>query len=353
MKKYKVIIWGLGNVGRSALIHVQSKQSLELVAVYDVDLNKVGKDAGEVFGYEKAGMIVTSDREKVLNTEADVVLYYTPQMYDSPEMTQPHLTGNCDEICEILSHKKNVITTCCMYHSKKLAPELFKKIDETAKANGVTYVQQGIFPGLYTPYLPVILAMGTRHIDTVEVYGGEPDQLNTAPWAAALSFGKRVEEVDPAIMEGLNTRFLCDYGGTTMEIADRLGLDYDEYYQDHETILSDRDFDTQNPIFGFVKKGTIGAHRLNMGVKKDGKEIVGFHFIHKAAKDILPELDLDFKIEITGENHVVANIEGFLPEYCDVFLTSEAPNVNLIPGLVAAEPGYKGALDIAVIHLPQ
>ncbi len=258
MNKYKVIIWGLGNVGRSALIHVQSKESLELVAVYDVDPNKIGKDAGEVFGYEKAGVTVTDNRQEVLNTDADVVLYYTPQMYDGPEMTQPHMTGNCDEICEILSHKKNVITTCCMYHSKKLAPELYKKIDETAKVNGVTYVQQGIFPGLYTPYLPVILAMGTRRIDTVEVYSGEPDQLNTAPWAAALSFGKRVEEVEPAIMEGLNTRFLCDYGGTTMEIADRLGLDYDEYYQNHETILSDRDFDTQNPL---VWPGQEGHHR--------------------------------------------------------------------------------------------
>ncbi len=52
-------------------------------------------------------------------------------------------------------------------------------------------------------------------------------------------------------------------------------------------------------------------------------------------------------------NFIVADIEGFLPEYCDVFLTSEASNVNLIPGFVAAEPGNKGALDIAVINLPQ
>ncbi len=64
-------------------------------------------------------------------------------------------------------------------------------------------------------------------------------------------------------------------------------------------------------------------------------------------------MDLDFKIEITGENHIVAGIEGFQPEYRDVFLPSEAPNVNLIPGLAAAEPGYKGALDIAVISLPR
>ncbi len=53
------------------------------------------------------------------------------------------------------------------------------------------------------------------------VYGGEPDQLNTAPWAAALNFGKRVEEIDPAVMEGLHTRFMYDHDETTMEIAAR------------------------------------------------------------------------------------------------------------------------------------
>lgn len=352
MKSYKVIIWGLGNVGRSALNHVQAKESLELVAVYDVDPNKVGKDAGEAAGLEKAGVTVTDDREAVLNAEADVVLYYTPQMYDAAELTQEHMTPNCEDICDILRHKKNVITTNCIYHSKKLAPAIFEKIDETAKANGVTFVQQGIFPGLFMPYLPVVLAMGTRRIDTVQVTGGEPDELNTAPWAAVLSFGKALDEIDPAVLEGFHTRFLCDYGGSTIAVADYLGLEYDEYYQNFETIMSDRDYDTKNPNFGVVKKGTIGAYRLNMGVKKDGKEIVGFHFIHKASRNILPELDLSFKVDITGENHVIANIEGFLPEYCDVFLTSAAPNVNFIPGLVAAEPGYKDAIEIAVINLP-
>ena len=110
--------------GRAALIHVLSKKLLQLVAVYDVDPAKVGKDAGEIFGYEKAGIIVTDDREAVLNTEADAVLYYTPQMYVSPIMTQEHLTPTCDEICEILSHKKNLITTVCLYHSKKKAPAI-------------------------------------------------------------------------------------------------------------------------------------------------------------------------------------------------------------------------------------
>lgn len=234
-----------------------------------------------------------------------------------------------------------------MYHSDKLAPAIYKKIDDTAKAAGVTYVQQGIFPGLFNPYLPVVLGMGARRIESVTVSGGEPDELNTAPWAAMLNFGKTMEEADAALMNGINTRFLCDYGGTVQEIADRLGLEYDDYQQSHDILLSDRDYDTKNPMFGVVKKGTIGAHRLNMAVTKDGREVVSFHFIHKASRNILPELDLDFVIDIKAENHVVANIEGFLPEYCDVFLTSAAPSVNLIPAVVEAEPGYKGALDVA------
>ncbi|MCQ4023347.1 MULTISPECIES: hypothetical protein [unclassified Ruminococcus] len=353
MKKYKVIIWGLGNVGRSALIHTQTKKSLDLVAVYDVDPKKVGKDAGEAIGIEKVGVIVTDNREAVLNADADVVLYYAPQMYDGAGFEQPHMGKNCDEICEILSHKHNVITSACIYYSKVQAPEIYDKIDKTAKANGVTYVQQGIFPGLYTPYLPIILAMGSRNTKSVKVYGGEPDELNTAPWAALLAFGKKPDEIDKAMVDAFHTRFLCDYGGSVKVIADKLGLEYDEYEQNYESIMSDRDYDTKNPMFGVVKKGTIGAHRLNMVVKKNGEEIVGFHFVHKASRNILPEIGLDFKVEIEGENKIVANVEGFLPEYCDVFLTSAAPNVNLIPGLVAAEPGYKDAIEVAVIQLPE
>lgn len=106
MKQYKVIIWGLGNVGRSALNHLLTKKELVLAGAYDIDPAKVGKDAGEIFGFGTTGVMVSSDREAVMNTDADVVLYYAPQQYDSMIMTQKHMTGTCDEICEILSTEK-------------------------------------------------------------------------------------------------------------------------------------------------------------------------------------------------------------------------------------------------------
>ena len=352
MKMYKVIIWGLGHVGKSALKHIQSRKSLELVAVYDLDPNKVGKDLTEISEYEETGVIVSNDREAVLAKEADVVLYYAPQFYDEGSFAQAALNKNCDDIVDILNHKKNVITTVTIYYSKKLAPELYERIDAAAKANGVTYMQQGIYPGLFTPYIPVVLAMGTRKIEKVRVYGGEPDELNTAPWAAGFSFGKKLEELDKSKLDGITTMFMTAYGETMIEIADRLGIDYDEYYQECETVLSDIDYDTHNPLYGFVKKGTIGAHILHMGVKKDGKEVVGFHFVHKAAIAIHPELSVDFGVEIIGESRVEAKIEGILTHSGDVFITSEAPGVNLIPGVVAADSGFKNALEVPINHLP-
>lgn len=343
MNKYKVIIWGLGHVGTAALEHLTHKDSVEVVGVYDVDPEKVGKDAGEIAGIGPVGVTVTDDREGLLNKDADVVLYYSPQRYEGTNFDHPYMLNYAD-IVELLNSKKNVITTATMYHSDKLAPEWFEKIDAAGKANGVTYVQQGIFPGLFIPYLPVVLAMGVRDVKKVEVYGGEPDELNFAPWAAGLSYGKSPEEFNPAALNF----FLYGYGGSTIVIADRLGLDYDEYYQTVETVLSDRDYDTKNPMFGVVKEGTVGAQILHMGVKKDGEEVVGFHFVHKASREILPDLSLDFKIEVQGENKMSAVIDGILPEDVDVFLTSETPNVNQIASLVAAEPGYLDALDLPV-----
>ena len=58
--EYKVIIWGLGSVGRSALQIINAKSSLRLVAAYDIDPKKIGRDAGEVCGFEPAGVIVTN-----------------------------------------------------------------------------------------------------------------------------------------------------------------------------------------------------------------------------------------------------------------------------------------------------
>lgn len=347
---YKIIIWGFGQVGRSALQIINARKSLQLVGVYDVDPNKVGKDAGEIYGLGHAGVNVTDDVEKLLNTEADIVLYYPSTKWDEGKLPSPtSVTGNVDDIVMFLEHGKNVSSTLPVFFSEKNAPEYFKRIDEAGKAHGTTYTQQGIFPGLFTPYFSSITAMFSRRIDTAIVYGGEDDSVNSAPWIAVFGYGKKTEDISAQRLAVVKNIIFTYYGPTVIEMAERAGLEWDTYSCEEETILSQEEVTTP---YAHVLPGTIGAHKFTMCTKKDGKEVTGFHFIHKASANILKELPLDKYIEIKGEPDVTVRLENIIPDE-DPFLTSAAPSINLIPSIVDAEGGYKNALDIPMGYMPR
>jgi len=348
--EYRIIIWGLGSVGRSALQIINAKESLKLVAAYDIDPKKIGRDAGEICGFDHAGVTVTNDREAVLNTEADICLYYAASVWDEGKLPDLETCqANVDDIKDLLRHGKNVTTTVNIYFAEKNQPRYFKEIDEAAREGGVTFTQQGIFPGFFTPYLPTIFGLLTRKINKVIVYGGQDDSANTAPWVNFLCYGKTVEDIPAAQFAFLKSLFFTYYGPTVIEITERLGLKYDEYRCDVTQIMADKEITTPN---AHITPGTIGTHFFVMATYLNGEEVVGFHFNHKGSNEILDDYKVDKAIEIFGEPHVRVDIDGIIDHF-DPFLTSAAPNVNMIPAIVEAEPGYHDALDIPLIRLPK
>lgn len=348
--EYKVIIWGLGSVGKSALEIINARRSLTLVGAFDVNPDKVGKDAGEVLGLPAAGVIVSDSEEDVLAVDADIVLYYPPTKWDAGKLPSPtSVTGNVDDIVMFLEHGKNCSSTLPVYFSEKNAPEYFARIDAAGKAHGTTYVQQGIFPGIFTPYFSSLSCMFSRTIDTAIVYGGEDDSVNSAPWIAVFGYGKKLDELSPERLFAIQNIIYTYYGPTVIEMAERAGLEWDEYSCTSEPVLSDAEVTTP---YAHVTPGTIGAHIFTMCTKKDGREVTGYHFVHKASADILPELSLDKYIEVKGEPNITISLDNIIPHE-DPFLTSAAPSVNLIPSIVDAEPGYKNALDIPMGYMPR
>lgn len=340
MKKYRVIIWGLGQVGRYAVKMIQQKKSLELVGAIDVDPAKVGKDAGEVFGFPKTGVKISDDIDAVLNVDADVVLFYLPDMRDEDDNRTTGFTRGVELICRALSAKKNVLTTHALYHLHKTAPKFHEKINQCALENGVTFVQQGIFPGLYSPYLPVVLSSMAGRVDRVIVTGGQDDAYNNAPWVQLFGYGKNPATFDGAALKDMITAY---YGPTAMVIADQAGIDYDEYVEDHEIFTTDEELNPRS--VGAVKPGTIYAHAFTMRCMKDGKEVTGFHFIHKVCHKVKPEPPMSDKIIIEGEPNMTLSLRGML-DPVEPFSTSAAPSVNLIPQCVEARPGIVDALDL-------
>lgn len=188
--------------------------------------------------------------------------------------------------------------------------------------------------------------MLNRETESVIIHGGENDENNKAPWAFVFGFGKEPGSVDISAVSNIVFTY---YAPTVIEIAERLGLEYDEFVCTSEVILADKETNSQ---FGVIKPGTIGAHMLLMSCKKDGKEVTGFHFLHKSIDTILEDYPIEQRIEIKGRPNVTVKIDGLF-DHEEPFLTSASPNMNLIASVVKAEPGYKDALDIPVGYLPR
>ena len=70
-RTYRVIQWATGNVGLVALRHFIENPTFELAAVLVTNPAKVGRDAGELAGVARTGVVATADIEAIVATEAD------------------------------------------------------------------------------------------------------------------------------------------------------------------------------------------------------------------------------------------------------------------------------------------
>ena len=339
MKKYKVIVWGLGNVGRAAVRMIMEKESLELVGAIDVDPNKIGKDAGEVFGFGKTGVIVSDDVDAVFGMDADVVLNYTPLVRDE----KGGFTPSAVDMCRALRAKKNVITTIPINYSKVTTPELYKMIDDCARENGVTYLPSGLLPGAYATYIPMVVSGIMGRIDKIVVESGEDDQYNTSSWVKVFGYG-----VEPDVFPGerLKAGIVSYYGSSVYEMGDCLGIKFDDFVSTHEIFTAPEDL---HPKFGTVKKGTICGHRFTMTGVVDGEEKVTLRYVHKICDDVVAEPVIQDVIHMEGmPSEINVEIKGMMP-LDESYVTSAAPTINVIPATVEAEPGFRQALELPVI----
>src|SRR5262245_37682286 len=100
---YRVIQWATGHVGIHALRGILRHPELELVGLVVSSEKKAGRDAGELCGLGKTGIIATRDSDEALAQRADCVSYMGA--------TDFRLGGALDDMCRILSSGANLVTT--------------------------------------------------------------------------------------------------------------------------------------------------------------------------------------------------------------------------------------------------
>jgi hypothetical protein len=143
-KKHRVIQWATGVVGKASLRHFIENPLIELVGVYVTNPDKVGKDAGDIAGLAKTGVLATNDVEKIIALDADGV-HFAPIVTD------------VDMICRLLRSSKNVVSPAGPFLPSKWFQTEFDKVDAACREGGTSYHGCGVHPGFSGDILPLTL----------------------------------------------------------------------------------------------------------------------------------------------------------------------------------------------------
>lgn len=190
-RKIKVAQYGTGNMSVYTMRYVYEKGA-SIVAAFDINPEKIGKDIGQIMGTDDIGVIINDakDAEQVLmETKPDICIVTTMSLLNDVK----------DILLLCAKLGINVITTCEeAFYPWNSNPNLTKEIDTLAKLNNCT-ITGGGYQDVYWGQLIGAIGGSTHNIVKIE---GE-SWYNVEDYGIALAnahgAGLTLEEFDKTI----------------------------------------------------------------------------------------------------------------------------------------------------------
>lgn len=323
----KVVIAGLGGVGKRILKELTEKEGVDVVGVIDYYEAIVGKDAGEVAGIEPIGVLISDKEDEVYETtKPDIALNCAKGCNNAYEPFQ--------QIRSAIEHGVNVIVansdTSQMWESN---PELAKEIDEEAKKHGVTYC--GIGSTQVLERIVLSMTEGAQHLNSVHlVHHADVHAFDAESNKRGPGIGLTKEEYDARTkMEQDNAKEQKDKyefweQASIRYLCERLGWKI-------EKITSEKypDFDENGLVYKTTQKycGYDADGVLRM--QADWEYILDpdKRYYQKVELDSIPSIDCTIEL---SPDRGLASTAGSMK--------------NAIPHVINAEPGYLTTLDLPV-----
>jgi 4-hydroxy-tetrahydrodipicolinate reductase len=323
----KVILFGLGPMGKLIAKGILEKKGLKVVGAVDILKDIVGKDLGEVLELGRnLGVTVTDDAENLVSrVKADIAVI----------ATRSYLKDVYPQIALCVKAGINVISTCeeLSYPYYK-HPELSSEIDELAKKYGVTVLGTGINPGYLMDTLPITLTGACTHVESVKVTRMMASSKRRIPYQKKIGTGLSPEEFRRMIDEKRITGHVGLVESIAM-IAAALGWNLDEIKEfPPEPVIAEKELVTS---YTTVKPGYVaGLKSVAHGIR-DGKPVIVLEFISHAAVE--EEYDA---VSIEGTPKIYEKVAGGV--HGD--LGTVGVIVNMIPKVLNARPGLFTMKDL-------
>ncbi|MGW2466916.1 dihydrodipicolinate reductase [Streptomyces bauhiniae] len=324
----QTVVVGLGATGRAIASSLLERTDVDIVGAVDRDPRVVGQDLGVVLGGVPNGVVVVSDLADLPAADLAVVA------------TTSDLNQVAGTLLPLLERSYNVLSICEeLAHPWRSHPDLARRLDDTAKAHGVTVLGGGANPGVLMDTLPLLLTALTQRVESVRIRR----RTNMSRYGAILSkFGLGL---DPEEFEAARHRgdVVGHYGfeQAIAALAAGLGWDLDsvEVGQVEPAVV------TTSPRAGDhlrIEPGQISAVTHAARGMLDGEAVIDleimFGFFEPA-----DEVTAGDDYQIVGEEQVIdlRSSVGF-----DSFLSTIAAAVNAAAAVVEAEPGLLSMGDL-------
>jgi hypothetical protein len=339
----KVIQWATGGIGKAAIQGIVDHPDLELVGCWVNNPDKVGKDAGDIAGTRKTGVLATNDVEAILKLDADCVVY-------GPAFPVE------DDIVRLLESGKSVVTpTGWFYPAGSLD---VTRLEAACKKGNSVLHGTGIHPGGFSEKFPLMLAGMQRATTYVRCEEFSDIRTYGAPEIVGemMGFGKTPEEV---AARGIAQYLAVGFYQSIRMVADALQLDVDAFETKCEFGLATAPIDS--PI-GPIPVGKVAAMKLTwQGLHKGSvvvEEIVNW-FMGEENFDkpwkFGPE-GTRYEVEVKGDPDLKSVYHGTHPKSLEEGLERNAGIVvtamhcvNSIPYICTAQPGIRTYLDLPLV----
>lgn len=342
----KVVVWGTGNVGRTALRTVMAHRDLELVDVIVANPAKVGRDAGELADIEPVGVIATDDAAAVLARRPDAVVYA------ASGDTRPD--DALEDVLACLRAGASVVTPAIygLLHPRTANERLRAKVDAACAEGASSLYVSGIDPGWAQDILPLLVSGVAGRIDEIRVQELFDYSTYDAPEIVreVIGFGRPLDQLPPMLIPSVPTMI---WGPMIHTMADGLGVVVDDITESIERLELAEPVDT---VQGRFDAGTQGAFRFEVVGIVDGSPRLVVEHITRISPELAPDWPTPAPGK-TGEHRLI--IEGSPRIEMSIHATDGSDNpadggnataaarlVNAIPAVIAAENRVLGTLDL-------
>jgi 4-hydroxy-tetrahydrodipicolinate reductase len=324
----RVAVYGLGPIGLLIAKEVLEKRDIELVAAFDIDPLKVGKDLGQILGLEhNLGLMVSNGAEAMTVLQekgVNIVLHSTSTYF---EKIYPQIVNCIKAGVDIISTSETLSNPWYRY------PELATLVDEMAQKNCVSVLGTGINPGFIFDSLPIIMTSVCTEISKIHVVRSQDASKRRISFQKKYGLSLGVEEFKEKMEKNEITAHV-GYGESVSLIALALGVKLTKIVEGQDALIAKRPLKTQ--YFEIPMGKVSGIKGYGLGYLGE-KEFIRVELIAEAGGEEFEEINIEGTPSVRWRSSGIAGDTA-----------TAAMVINMIPKVINARPGLLRMLDISL-----